>query len=407
MDSRGRAADRHVPVLRDRILDLLAPALTEPGAVYVDAHPGHGRPRRGRPERCPDARLVGIDRDQEALALAGERLAPFGDRVTLVHAVYDEFADVVARPRPAGRSHAVLFDLGVSSLQLDEADRGLRLPPRRAAGHADGPDRGPHRGRRPQHLRRRRPRRGSCASTARSGSPRRSPLPSSGSATQEPFTTSARLVELLSDAIPAASQKSGGHPAKRTFQALRIEVNAELAAWATRPAGRDRRRSPSAAGSRSCATTPSRTASPSASSPRARAAARPHGLPVELPEHAAYLRLLTRGAEEPSAQEQARQPPIRLGPPAGRRTYSLHEGTAPMSQSTATAESRITGPPAPRRHRPAPAGRPGARAGHPGSGLFAALCIAAAGRRPDRAAHAQHLDGRGVVRAARPPGHLR
>jgi 16S rRNA (cytosine1402-N4)-methyltransferase len=124
---------------------------------------------------------------------------------------------------------------------------------------------------------------------------------------REPFTTSARLVELLKKTVPAASQKSGGHPGKRTFQALRIEVNAELSAWATAlPAaietlavgGRlavlsyhsleDRiTKRVFAAGARSSS---------------------PEGLPVELPEHAAYLRLLTRGAEEPSAQEQAANP---------------------------------------------------------------------------------------------------
>lgn len=305
MDSRGRAADRHIPVLRDRILDLLAPALTEPGSVYVDATLGMGGHAQAVLERCPNARLVGIDRDQEALALAGERLEPYAERVTLVHAVYDEFADVV-HDLGLPEVHAALFDLGVSSLQLDEADRGfayshdapldMRMDQSRGLTAADvlntyeaselerilreyGEERFARR---------------IAAAIVRERA-------------REPFTTSARLVELLKKTVPAASQKSGGHPGKRTFQALRIEINAELSAWATAlPAaietlavgGRvavlsyhsleDRiTKRVFAAGARSSS---------------------PEGLPVELPEHAAYLRLLTRGAEEPSTQEQAANP---------------------------------------------------------------------------------------------------
>ena len=119
MSTRGRAEDRHIPVLRDRILELLAPALEEPGSVYVDATLGMGGHAEAVLERCPNARVIGIDRDQEALALAGERLEPYAARVTLVHSVYDEFATVVA-DLGIPEVHAALFDLGVSSLQLDE-----------------------------------------------------------------------------------------------------------------------------------------------------------------------------------------------------------------------------------------------------------------------------------------------
>ena len=305
MDSRGRAEDRHIPVLRDRILDLLEPALTEPGSVYVDGTLGMGGHAQAVLERCPNARVVGIDRDQEALALAGERLAAWGDRVTLVHAVYDEVATVVADLGIDG-VQAALFDLGVSSLQLDEADRGfaysqdapldMRMDQSQGLTAADvlntydaadlerilreyGEERFARK---------------IAAAVVRERA-------------FEPFTTSGRLVELLKKVVPAASQKSGGHPGKRTFQALRIEVNAELSAWATAlPAavetlavgGRvavlsyhsleDRiTKRVFAAGARSSA---------------------PEGLPVELPEHRPYLRLLTRGAEEPSAAEKAANP---------------------------------------------------------------------------------------------------
>ena len=123
-----------------------------------------------------------------------------------------------------------------------------------------------------------------------------------------PFTTSARLVELLRKAVPAASQQSGGNPAKRTFQALRIEVNAELSAWATAlPAAIDAL----AVGGRVAVLAyhsledriTKRVFAAGRAQQHARGAAR-----SSCPEHAAYLRLLTRGAEEPSAQEQAANP---------------------------------------------------------------------------------------------------
>ncbi|MGZ4625284.1 MAG: 16S rRNA (cytosine(1402)-N(4))-methyltransferase, partial [Kineosporiaceae bacterium] len=120
----GRPRDRHVPVLRERTVALLAPALVEPGSVVVDATLGMGGHSEALLESCPQARLVGIDRDPQALDLAGRRLAPFGERVRLVHAVYDEIPEVLAGlgiPAVQG----VFFDLGVSSLQLDEVDRGF------------------------------------------------------------------------------------------------------------------------------------------------------------------------------------------------------------------------------------------------------------------------------------------
>ena len=123
----------------------------------------------------------------------------------------------------------------------------------------------------------------------------------------EPFTTSARLVDVLRSAIPAASQRTGGHPAKRTFQALRIEVNRELEAWqAALPQAIEHL----ALGGRIAVM--SYHSLEDRLTKRALAAGAtsttPKGLPVELPEHAAYLRLLTRGAEEASADEQARNP---------------------------------------------------------------------------------------------------
>ncbi len=220
------AGPRHVPVLLDRVVDLLAPALDAEGAVLVDCTLGLGGHSEAVLERCPRARVVGIDRDPQALAMSRERLAPYGERFTGVHAVYDEIADVVA-DLGLDEVAGVLFDLGVSSMQLDLPERGF-------AYAVDAP------------LDMRMD--GSTGPTAAdvlntySASELARVLKEYGEEKMarriadavvreratEPFTTSARLVALLYDAIPAPARRTGGHPAKRTFQALRMEVNDEL-----------------------------------------------------------------------------------------------------------------------------------------------------------------------------------
>jgi len=305
MNARGTAAERHVPVLRDRIVELLAPALTEAGSVYVDGTLGMGGHAEAILERCPAARVVGIDRDTEALALAAERLARWADRTTFVHAVYDEVPSAL---REVGVAHmdAALFDLGVSSLQLDEADRGFAYaqdaPLDMRMDQTTGPTAA------------------DVLNTYEAGElervlreygeerfARRIAAAVVRERQIEPFTRSGRLVDLLRKAIPAASQKSGGHPGKRTFQALRIEVNAELSVWARAlPRAIDVLGVGGRVAVLSYHSLEDRiTKRVLAEGARSRA---PQGLPVELPEHAAYLRLLTRGAEEASPQEQATNP---------------------------------------------------------------------------------------------------
>ena len=305
MNARGTAEDRHVPVLRDRIVELLAPALEQPGSVMVDATLGMGGHSESVLERCPNVRVLGIDRDREALVLAGERLARFGDRFTPIHAVYDELPRVLTDQGLPSVS-AVLLDLGVSSLQLDEQERGfayrhdapldMRMDQSGGMTAADVLNtysltdlvRILH-----DYGEERFAKRVATAVVRERG--------------REPFTSSARLVELLRSVVPAASQKSGGHPGKRTFQALRIEVNAELQALeAVLPAAVDAL----AVGGR-IAVLSYHSLEDRLSKRVLTAGARsstPVGLPVELPEHAAYLRLLTRGAEEPSAEEISANP---------------------------------------------------------------------------------------------------
>ena len=115
---------RHAPVLLDRVVALLAPALDAPGSVYVDCTLGLGGHSEAVLERLPQARVIGIDRDPTALEMSTERLASHGDRFTAVHAVYDELPEVIGS---LGLDHvdAIFFDLGVSSMQLDVRDRGF------------------------------------------------------------------------------------------------------------------------------------------------------------------------------------------------------------------------------------------------------------------------------------------
>jgi 16S rRNA (cytosine1402-N4)-methyltransferase len=301
MTPRGSAEERHVPVLRDRILELLAPALQDPGSVFLDGTLGMGGHTEAVLAACPAARAVGIDRDTQALDLAGERLASYGDRFTGVHAVYDELPRVLA-DLGLGTVDAVLFDLGVSSLQLDEAERGFAyrhdapldmrmdqsggITAAEVLNTYDAPE-----------LER------ILRDYGEERFARRVAAAIVRERQREPFSTSARLVEVLKKAIPAASQKSGGHPGKRTFQALRIEVNAELEAWESAlPAAVDAL----AVGGRIAVLSYHSLEDRLTKQLFARGArgTTPQGLPVELPEHAPYLRLLTRGAEEPSAAEK-------------------------------------------------------------------------------------------------------
>ena len=297
------SAERHVPVLRDRIVALLAPALTEPGAVCVDGTLGMGGHAEAILIACPNARVLGIDRDAQALELARARLAPYGDRFVGAHARYDAIADVLAE-QGLTSVQAVLLDLGVSSLQLDELDRGfayrvdapldMRMDPRLPTTAADVLNTSP-----PAELAR------ILAEYGEERYARKIAAAVAAERDKEPFAGSGRLVELLQRVVPAASRRSGGHPAKRTFQALRIEVNGELDSLAAAlpqvievcalggrvavlsyHSGEDRMvKRVFAAGTTSSA---------------------PPGMPVELPEQAPYLESLTRGAETPDEAEVGR-----------------------------------------------------------------------------------------------------
>ncbi len=342
MATRGAPADRHLPVLRDRVVELIAPALTEPGAVCVDGTLGMGGHAEAVLEHCPAARVIGIDRDQEALDLAGERLAPYADRLTLVHAVYDEFAAVV-ETLGLPTVDAALFDLGVSSLQLDEEDRGfayrvdalldMRMDQSTGVTAADVLNTYEVDG---------------LTRILREYGEERFARPIARAVVRErekaPFTTSARLVDLLRGVIPAASQRTGGHPGKRTFQALRIEVNRELAAWETAlPAAVDAL----AVGGRIAVLSYHSLEDRITKRALAEGArsSSPAGLPVELLEHAAYLRLLTRGAEEAGEAEVAANPRaasvrLRAAERIGRRTGRRRTPSNPYQRTSSETRGR-------------------------------------------------------------------
>ena len=309
----------HIPVLLDRCVELLAPALTRgdsdgTGATLVDATLGAGGHAERFLTQFGGLRLIGLDRDPDALRIAGERLEPFADRITLVRARYDGIAGVIDTVAgPTAQVDAVLFDLGVSSMQLDRPERGfsystdapldMRMDPESPLTAAEilntydekaltrvlhefGEER--------------------FASRIATFVVRHR--------ASTPFSTTGELVELLYQAIPAATRRTGGHPAKRTFQALRIAVNAELeslrhaipaALAALRPGGRITVMAYQSLEDRIvkgefAAATASRT---------------PPGLPVELPGYGPEFVALTRGAERAATEEIERNPrsaPVRL-----------------------------------------------------------------------------------------------
>jgi 16S rRNA (cytosine1402-N4)-methyltransferase len=295
----------HVPVLLDRVVALLAPALERPGAVFLDATLGLGGHTEAVLERCPQARVIGVDRDQHALDLAGERLAPHADRTTLVHAVYDEIPEVLA-DLGLGPIDGILFDLGVSSMQLDVRERGfayaedapldMRMDDTEGLTAADVLNTYPG---------------GDLARILRTYGEEKFAKPIARAIVKareaEPFTGSARLVELLRDTIPAPARRTGGHPAKRTFQALRIEVNDEL--------GVLRRAIPHAIASIGIG---GRVVVESYHSLEDRLVKQaftagtvsqvPHDLPIVPAGHEPPLKNLTRGAEKATAQEIAQNP---------------------------------------------------------------------------------------------------
>ena len=301
----------HTPVMLERTVELLTPAVSHPGAVLVDATLGMAGHAEAFLQRFPELVLVGLDRDRDALAIAGERLAPFGERVHLVHTVYDQFEESLDSLGIAEVS-GILFDLGVSSLQLDRVERGFSYSkdaPLDMRMDATSP------------LTAERILADYSESELRRifwefGEERLAQRYAKKIVEHweaRPLVRSAELVELITAATPVAIQRNG-HPAKRVFQALRIEVNQELSVLeraipaAIRSLAVDGRIVVLAYQSLEDRIVKRALAKASSSTA-------PAGLPIELPEHRAELRLLVRGAELASDDEKAANPrstPVRL-----------------------------------------------------------------------------------------------
>jgi 16S rRNA (cytosine1402-N4)-methyltransferase len=212
----------------NRVLELLAPALTRPGAVLVDATLGLGGHSAALLQAHPELILIGLDRDRQALEISARRLAAHADRTHLVHAVYDQLPEVLDELGFA-RIDGALFDLGVSSMQLDLVERGFSyaqdapLDMRMDAGEPLTAEEVVNSYPVPR-----------LARVLREFGEERFALRIAQAIgrrrAEHRLTSTAELAELVRQAIPAATRRTGGHPAKRTFQALRIEVNSELAA---------------------------------------------------------------------------------------------------------------------------------------------------------------------------------
>jgi 16S rRNA (cytosine1402-N4)-methyltransferase len=300
---------QHVPVLAGRVTALLAPGLAADGAILVDATLGRAGHARALLEACPGLVLVGIDADVAAIEAATELLAPFANRVTLVHARYDEIPAILSAgsiSAKRGQVMGLLFDLGVSSPQLDDPGRGfayaqdapldMRMDRTKDLTAADIVNGYPA---------------ADLARVLRDYGEERFARRIADAVVREraqaPITSTQRLSSIVKDAIPAATRRTGGNPAKRTFQALRIEVNDEL--------GTLRRALPAALGVLAVGGRVVVLAYHSLEDRivkrelvRLSADQAPPGLPVPASAATNQFRLLTRGAERPDSEEVTSNP---------------------------------------------------------------------------------------------------
>jgi 16S rRNA (cytosine1402-N4)-methyltransferase len=295
----------HLPVMTDRVLALLAPALQAEGSVLLDATLGRAGHASALLSQHPGLTLIGVDADDAAIEASRQALAPYGGRVTLVHARYDAIGEILAalgQPSVQG----VLFDLGVSSPQLDDPSRGfaysydapldMRMDQTGPLTAADVVNTYPA---------------ARLARVLREYGEERYARRIADAVVREraksPLTSTVRLSEIVRESIPAPARRTGGHPAKRTFQALRIEVNGELEALRQAlPAALDA----VAVGGRIVVLAYHSLEDRLVKQALAAAATdtTPPGLPVPLESGRPRFRLLTRGAERPAAAEVAANP---------------------------------------------------------------------------------------------------
>lgn len=342
MDTAPTSGHGHIPVMSDRMVELMIHGAHAPAApatpIILDATVGAGGHSEAFLEAIPQAIVVGLDRDPHALEEACSRLAHFGSRFIGVRTRFDGISGALEQLNAQGVfPHDIhhtglsgfLCDLGVSSMQLDQAPRGfaysvdapldMRMDPDSSLTAAEILNTYSH---------------GDLARILKTYGEERFAGKLASAIVRErekqPFVTSARLVDLIYSTIPAAARRTGGHPAKRTFQALRIEVNAELealdnliplaTAWLhiggvgvfmSYQSLEDK-----AVKKALVEATTSQT---------------PLGLPMDLPDSQAEFEFLTRGAEKASAEEIERNPrasPVRVR--AARRITIRGQSTFPV-----------------------------------------------------------------------------
>jgi 16S rRNA (cytosine1402-N4)-methyltransferase len=295
----------HKPVLLERCIELLGEALNNDSAILVDGTLGLGGHSEAFLQRFPKLTLVGIDRDENALKLAGERLAPFADRIHLVQAVYSDIPEVLEE-LGLKLADAVLLDLGVSSMQLDERDRGfaysfdapldMRMDKSADLTAAEVLNEYAE---------------ADLAGIFKNYGEERYAKPIAKQIVKvrssQPFVNSKQLTEIIAKIVPFIPGKSSGHPAKRVFQALRIEVNSELEILEeTIPAVIDSLRVGGRVLVLSYQSLEDRIVKQALAA--ASTSSAPIELPIELAEHAPVLRLLVRGAEKASEEEIQENP---------------------------------------------------------------------------------------------------
>lgn len=298
-------AELHQPVMLERCIELLGEVLNSENAVLVDGTLGLAGHSEAFLQRFPKLTLVGIDRDANALKLAKERLAPFSNRIHLVQAVYSEIPDVL-EDLGINLADAILLDLGVSSMQLDKTERGfsysqnapldMRMDNNSGITAAEVLNEYSEK---------------DLARIFKEYGEERFAKPIARRIVQlrtsEPFISSKQLTEVIGKIVPFIPGKSSGHPAKRVFQALRIEVNNELGILAeTMPAVIDALKVGGRVVVLSYQSLEDRIVKQALVA--ASTSSAPVDLPVELAEHAPLLRLLVRGAEKASAEEIQNNP---------------------------------------------------------------------------------------------------
>lgn len=292
--------------MRDRCVDLLAPSIemhSEP--VVVDATLGLGGHTEALLSRFPQLTVIGIDRDTRALDKAKQRLAVFGDRVKTTHAIFDEMSEVVAA-HGFNQVSGVLFDLGVSSMQLDEQDRGFSYSHDAPLDMRMDATQGITAFEIVNHYEP-----GALVKILRTFGEEKFATRIVENIvkarSQAPLNSTIELATLVKESIPAATRRMGGNPAKRTFQALRIAVNDELGAIT--------RALPQAldlidVGGRVVVMSFQSLEDKIVKEifVEASTSKSPRNLPMDLPEYAAKFSLVVRASEKASESEQDENP---------------------------------------------------------------------------------------------------